>query len=85
MKKIIVILAIVLMITSCKKEHETTGVYITPARAKEIQYDVKFLFEKDGIKIYRFYNEGRYHYFTTNGETMTSQVSNKTSYEDNIQ
>ena len=85
MKKIIVILAIVLMITSCKKEHETSGVHITPAQAKEIQYDVKFLFEKDGIKIYRFYNEGRYHYFTTNGETMTSQVSNKTSYEDNIQ
>jgi hypothetical protein len=85
MKKVLVILAIVLMITSCKKKFETSEANISPVLAKQIEYDVKFLFEKDGIKTYRFYDEGRYHYFTTNGETMTSQKSNKTSYEDNIQ
>jgi hypothetical protein len=35
---------------------------------------VDFLFEKDGVRVYRFNDDGYYHYFTTNGETI-SRVS----------
>ena len=45
---------------------------------------IDFLFEKDGIKMYRFFDGGHAHYFTTNGETMTIQHSGKTSYEERI-
>lgn len=45
---------------------------------------VEYLFEKDGVKVYRFNDGGRDHYFTTRGETMTTQTSGKTSYTENI-
>jgi hypothetical protein len=45
---------------------------------------VEFLFEKDGVKVYRFH-DGRYHYFTTRGETMSTYKSDKTNFEENIQ
>ena len=47
-------------------------------------FQVEFLFEKDGIKVYRF-QDGGIHYFTSRGETMTTQSSGKTTtYEENI-
>ncbi len=46
-------------------------------------FKVEFLFEKDGIKVYRFM-DGNYHYFTSRGETMTTQYSGKTTSEENI-
>jgi hypothetical protein len=45
---------------------------------------VEYLFEKDGIKVYRFNDGGRDHYFTTRGETMSTQTAGKTSYQENI-
>ena len=48
-------------------------------------FKVEFLFEKDGIKVYRFTDGGNSHYFTSRGETMTPQSSGKTTYEENIQ
>jgi hypothetical protein len=47
--------------------------------------EVEFLFEKDGVKVYRFLDGGEHHYFTSRGETMTTQSSGKTNYEENIQ
>lgn len=45
---------------------------------------VEYLFEKDGVKVYRFYDGGREHYFTTRGETISTQTSGKTNYSENI-
>ena len=42
-------------------------------------------FEKDGIKVYRFRDGGRTHYFTSNGETMSNKKSGKTTVQENIQ
>jgi len=47
-------------------------------------FEVEYLFEKDGIKVYRFIDNGRYHYFTTGGETISTQTSGKQTYSENI-
>ena len=67
------------MLSGCFKEPqsiERTG--------KDFEFQVEFLFEKDGVKMYRFFDGGHSHYFTTSGETMTQQTSGKTSYEECI-
>ena len=71
MNKILLVLTIVLL-TGCMKDEQTSE-----------RFQVEFLFEKDGVKVYRFF-DGRYHYFTTLGETMTKQHSGKSNYEENI-
>ena len=62
--------------TACKKAAQSTV-----TKGNDIQ--VEFLFEQDSVKVYRFY-DGSYHYFTTRGETMTTQKRGKTHYEENI-
>ena len=54
----------------------------TTAEGNGVQ--VELLFEKDGIKVYRFMDGGHCHYFTDRGETMTTQQSGKTYQEENI-
>lgn len=51
---------------------------------KDDGFEVEYLFEKDGIKVYRFWDGGHYHYFTTGGETITEQTEGKTTYSENI-
>ena len=34
-------------------------------------YTVSYLFEQDGVKVYRFYDRGNYVYFTTKGEVTS--------------
>ena len=77
MKKIFIAMwgtVIGITITGCHKDPQAMS-----TEGNNVQ--VEFLFEKDGVKVYRFH-DGRYHYFTTRGETMTSCKSN---YEENIQ
>jgi hypothetical protein len=45
---------------------------------------VDFLFEKDGIKVYRFSDAGHTHYFTTGGTTMSTYTSGKQTYTEEI-
>lgn len=52
---------------------------------KDNKYEVDFLFEKDGVKVYRFFDGGRFHYFTTNGTTLTQRNMGKSSYEETIE
>jgi len=78
MKKTIIALAVALTLTSCIKQAQSKS-------HEGIEFEVEFLFEKDGVKMYRFYDNGRYHYYTNRGETMSSQTSGKTTYEENIQ
>jgi hypothetical protein len=47
-------------------------------------FEVEYLFDKDGVKVYRFYDNGHYHYFTTKGETISTQTAGKTTYNENI-
>ncbi len=77
MKKTLIILGIALSLTSCVHEAQSVS-------REGIEFEVEFLFEKDGVKMYRFYDNGRYHYYTDRGETMSSQTSGKSSYEENI-
>jgi hypothetical protein len=52
---------------------------------KDDGFEVEYLFEKDGVKVYRFFDVGHYHYFTTKGETISVQrVDKNTTYNENI-
>ena len=51
---------------------------------KDDGFEVEYLFEKDGIKVYRFWDGGHYHYFTSKGETISVQSAGKTRYSENI-
>lgn len=50
---------------------------------------VELLFEHEGIKVFRFSEGGRFHYFTSKGETITCKtgLAGKiiTHYDENIQ
>ena len=70
MKKIILALVITIGLSSCYKEAQST-------EQTGNGFKVEFLFEKDGIKVYRFFDGGDYHYFTSKGETMTTQQRGK--------
>jgi hypothetical protein len=76
-KKTILALVIIIGLSSCYKEPQT---------AEHIGngFKVEFLFEKDGIKVYRFFDGGDCHYFTSKGETMSTQQHGKTSRQENI-
>ena len=82
MKKIIGLLLISITLVSCY------GDGIEKTKTNNDNYDVIYLFEKDGVKMYRFYDGMYYHYFTSKGETITTQTSggakNETRYEENI-
>lgn len=79
MKKIILLFVAVLA-TSCMeyKQPQSTS-------TEGNGFSVEYLFTKDSVKVYRFRDGGRTHYFTTRGETITTQKSGKTYYQENIQ
>jgi hypothetical protein len=70
MKKITLILIAIVTLTGCYKEPVST-------ETKANGFQVEFLFEKDGINVYRFRDGGRAHYFTTRGETISTQSDGK--------
>ena len=41
--------------------------------------EVEFLFEQDGVKVYRFRDGGYRRYFTTRGDTFWQESSGKTT------
>jgi len=78
MKKILFVILTITMI-GCFNEPQSVE-----HMGKDFEFQVEYLFEKDGIKMYRFYDGGHSHYFTTQGETMTTQQNGKTTYEERI-
>jgi len=82
MKKIIGLLLISIILVSCY------GNGIEKSKTNNDDYDVTYLFEKDGVKVYRFSDGLNYHYFTSRGETITTQTigsgKNETRHEENI-
>jgi hypothetical protein len=59
MKRILLTLTAMVMLCGCVKD----GKPIEPINAID-KYDVKFLFEVDGVRVYRFWDGGRHVYFT---------------------
>lgn len=43
-------------------------------------YNVQYLFEHDGCKVYRFYDRGNYVYFTNCGGDVTAIENDSTSH-----
>lgn len=74
MKKIILLLVLTssLMLTACGKAG-------TPAQTDGAKhdFDVQFLFEADGVKVYRFWDAGEYIYFTNTSGTTSYKTSDK--------
>lgn len=57
----------------------------TERLGKDDGFAVEYLFEKDGVKVYRFYDNGYAHYFTTQGETISvHRVNKNTTHKENI-
>ena len=79
MKKILLVLTFVSLIGCVNKSIsvEQTG--------KDNLITISFLFEKDGLKMYRFYDAGHYHYFTTKGDVTTTQKVGKVYYQETIE
>lgn len=76
MKKLILLSVLAFVVTSCVNTPEQPKPKLTKEQIRKQEYeqrlkdyDVKFLFECDGVKVYRFY-DGRYVYFT-NANGMT--------------
>lgn len=44
-------------------------------------YNVAFLFEYEGCKVYRFYDDGKYIYFTNCAGSVTSVVSDSVNIQ----
>jgi hypothetical protein len=80
MKKIFVFCVCVVLFCGCFKDGTPENV----GQAKD-DFEVTLLFEKDGVKVYRFSDGGNYRYFTSRGETMSTIQSGKTSRQESIQ
>ncbi len=77
MKKILIIAAATMMLSSCYKDPQNMT-------TEGNGFEVEFLFEKDSIRVYRFRDGGHAHYFTNRGETMTQQQNGKHTTPENI-
>lgn len=59
----------------CVMTFSSCGIAEIPIQNKAAQnndtYTISYLFEHDGVKVYRFYDMGNYVYFTTKGEVTS--------------
>ena len=83
MKKLLLVF-VTLLFVSCRKE----GTYVPSENAKD-DFHIEFLFECDGVKMYRFRDGYRFRYFTTgNGKMINStyRVNNRSAvtYDDTV-
>ena len=78
---ILLLVGVVASLVSCQE--------YKPAQSTETQgngFQVEFLFQQDSVKVYRFRDGGRTHYFTNKGETISTFKTGKHSHRDeNIQ
>lgn len=79
MRKIVIIFITLSALSGC-----TNPSIDTQRLGKDDAFEVEYLFKVDSIKVYRFFDNGRFHYFTSNGETMSTKYINKTDYQENI-
>ena len=67
--KIIIAILLSVMFVSCTKP----GHSVIP-NDSNADFEIEYLFECDGVKMYRFYDNGRYRYFTTGNGRMTNSL-----------
>lgn len=80
MKRILVVLA--LLTAACDDERKP----LTIQQTSNPTYQVAYLFEQDGCRVYRFEDELRYRYFVTCAGSTSQQIQNgKTTRPDDIQ
>lgn len=80
MKKLILLSLVLVGLSSCKKAPQET--------VQSGNFEVEYLFEKDGCKAYRFLDGGTYIYYTDcSGKTEYTRTihSGKTHYTQKIQ
>ena len=73
MRKLLLVF-LALICVSCAKE----GTYVPSENAKA-DFKIEFLFECDGVKIYRFYDCNRYRYFAVGDGRMTDSTYSQSS------
>ncbi len=74
MKKILIVALFVISLASCAKE----GVPVSVSQVGKDDFGVTFLFEKDGVQVYRFEDAGEYRYFTIGNGSFQPQVQKRT-------
>ena len=78
MKKLLLAALTTGLLGGCYKDPQSTKIEGNGVK-------VEFLFEHEGIRMYRFSDGGHYHYFTNRGETIGTQTEGKnTNYEERI-
>jgi len=77
MKKTMIAIVTAILFSAC-------GNNGSDIEAKKNPYEVYFLFEKDGVKVYRFYDEGYYRYFTNRNETISTMRVGKINRIENV-
>lgn len=78
MRKLI-LLSLILFCSCNKQAKETT-------QTDNTAFQVDFLFEHNGFKVYRFYDAGHNHYFVEpKGEVLSTQTNGKQTHPENIQ
>ena len=71
MKKVFVLLVlVVLVLSSCAKDGVSVQGVAVPSGA---DFEVSFLFEVDGCKVYRFRDAGHFRYFSTGNGRFQGQ------------
>ena len=67
MKKLLSIFILLLLMSSCEAPNGAGSVTPTEQADSTQNYDVKFLFEVDGIRVYRFYDRRTVYFTSTTG------------------
>lgn len=75
MKYKIGVIVIALALCACVGDPKETSATDNP------NFQIDKLFTKDGITVYRFYDSGRYIYFTKNETDWNEQVGKQTFHE----
>ena len=74
MKRIIVPFVTIILVTAIAVSCSVRRPIITERASNNNTYSVSYLFEYDGCKVYRFFDDGKFVYFTNcNGNTSTAQ------------
>lgn len=79
--KVIIAILLSVVFVGCTKP----GYSVIPNDSRA-DFEIEYLFECDGVKMYRFYDNGSYRYFTTGNGRMTSSivVHGKTIVDDTV-
>ncbi len=69
MKYSSILIGFMILLTGCAKEPLNTH------KTNNNNFEISFLFEYEGIKVYRFFDDGRYHWFTSKDTCINTQKS----------